>query len=395
MSSIKGDLDIVKEGLVDRVEDLCSKLLPNGKREGSKWVSHNPVTHDERQTPALKVGLGKEPGAWRCWRSGDKGDALGLVAYVLTGDVRNVKEALAWSRDWLGLKSMSRADRDALRVEQKDRQADRHKAAEKRRADKLLAADRLFFGRTQNGRVASIELPHGVLEISVANPVVEHARGYFAARAVALDKVKHFNGKSMRVSPATEWWKGAVWKNEAGRRWKDAPGPMFPAVHSGMRNRMGIVTCCHITFLDPSRPAKAPVAIAKLMYGEALGAVIELSAGPSGVPFWMADRDSEKPAPLIIAEGIETALAFAVEIPEARVWAGGSLAGVAAAPVDLDCVGWVLFARDNNDGNPQAQKQFEAALAGLEEKCAPSRKRVVVAASHVGDDFNDLARGEE
>lgn len=392
---MRGDLDIIKAGLTDRIEDLCRTLLPAGRREGGQWVSSNPVTHDERSTPALKVGLGKEPGAWRCWRSGDKGDALGLVAYVVTGDVRNVKEALAWSRDFLGLQAMSLADRARIRVEAKTRQAERDKAAQKRRADKLLAADQLFHGRTQNGRVAGVELPQSVLEISANLPVVDHARAYFAARAVALERVKHFNAKSMRVSPATEWWKGAVWQNEAGRRWKGQPGPLFPAIHSAMRNKMGIVTCCHITFLDPSRPAKAPVTPAKLMYGEALGAVIELSAGPSGTPFWMADRDSEKPAPLIIAEGIETALAFAVEVPEARVWAGGSLAGVGAAPVDLDCVAWVLFARDNNDGNAQAQAQFERALAGLEEKCARTRKRVEVEASHVGDDFNDLARGEE
>ena len=73
------------------------------------------------------------------------------------------------------------------------------------------------------------------------------------------------------------------------------------------------------------------------------------------------------------------------------MWAGGSLAGVMHAPAGLACVDWVLFARDNNAGNPQAQKQFEQALAGLESH----GKRVVVKASHVGDDFNDLARGEE
>jgi hypothetical protein len=73
------------------------------------------------------------------------------------------------------------------------------------------------------------------------------------------------------------------------------------------------------------------------------------------------------------------------------VWAGGSLAGVGGAPVDLDCVEWVLFARDNNDGNAQAQKQFSAALERLEA----SGKRVHVEASHVGDDFNDLAQGDE
>lgn len=392
---MSGDLDIIKAGLADRIESVCRQLLPRGRREGGKWVSNNPVTRDDKHTPALKVGLTQDPGAWKCWRSGDKGDVVGLVAYVLTGNQRNVKEALAWSRDFLGLRAMSREDREKIRREEKDRQAERDRKSEKLREKKLLEADRLFFGRAPNGRVGSVELPHGTLEISAKLPVADHARAYFAGRHVALEGVKHFNAKSMRVSPATEWWKGANWANEAGRRWKDAAGPLYPAVHSAMRSRIGVVTCCHVTFLDPVKPAKAPVTPAKLMWGEALGSIIELSAGPSGTAFWMADRDSVKPAPLIIAEGIETALAFAVEIPEARVWAGGSLAGVGAAPVDLDCVAWVLFARDNNDGNAQAQKQFDDAYARLDAKCSSTGKRLDVAASHVGDDFNDLARGEE
>jgi hypothetical protein len=389
---MSGDLDIIKAGLKDRVRELCERLLPHGREEGGLWVAHNPLGDDARKPPALKVRIrGGDLGAWRDWRGGDKGDVIGLVAYVERTDVSG---ALTWSRDWLGLRAMSRADREAMRRVERARAQKRQADDDRRRADKLVMADRLFSCSGDQARdIGPAAVPHGTFPIDMRSAVVDHAWGYFAGRSVPLGQVANLNRKSFRVSPATEWWKGTRWARDqaTGRRWKDEAGPLFPAVHSAMRNRMGIVTCCHVTFLDPVRPAKAPVTPAKLMFGEALGAVIEISTGPSGVPFWMADRDGLAPCPLILAEGIETALSFATTIPEARVWAGGSLAGVGGAPVDLDCVEWVLFARDNNDGNAQAQKQFSAAL----EKLEASGKRVHVEASHVGDDFNDLAQGDE
>lgn len=384
-----GDLDLIKSQLQDKVRELCLKLLPNGKEESGQWVSHNPLGDDMRKNPAFNVRLRSGViGAWKDWRSGDKGDVVSLIAYCQRTDT---KGALTWARDFLGLRTMSRADRDAMRRVERDKAERRAVDDEKRRAAKLLNADRLFNAGPTDRDIGPAGVPMGTTALGGGGAVESHVRAYFAERAVPLTDVFGLNPKTFRVSPATEWWKGATWENDGGRRWKAQAGPHFPAIHSGMRNAMGIVTCCHVTFLDPVRPAKAPVTPAKLMYGEALGSVIEISTGPSRIPYWMADREGLKPAPLVIAEGIETALSFAVAIPEARVWAGGSLAGVGGAPVGLDCVDWVLFARDNNDGNAQAQKQFSAAL----EKLEASGKRVIVEASHVGDDFNDLAQGED
>ncbi|CDX54543.1 conserved hypothetical protein [Mesorhizobium plurifarium] len=388
---MSGDLDIIKAGLADRMEEVCARLLPDGKVEAGQWVSFNPVTNDYRagRLPALKVRLrGGVPGAWKDWRSGEGSDRVGLIAYVLTGDARNVKEALVWARDFLGLRTMTRADREAMRkaVVVKAKQRERDDA--RRREEKLLNADRLFNAKPGERDIGPCQIPFGVFKLDEGSPAKDHAMAYFRARNCALEDVETLTIYSTRVAPAVEWWKGAKWTRDAsGRLFKAERGPLYPAILSAMRNRMGIVTCTHFTFLDPNRPAKAPVEPAKLMYGEALGAVIEIATGPSGKPFWM----TEEPHPLIIAEGRETAQSFAAAGVPARVWAAGSLAGVGKAPVDLPCVSWVLFARDNNAGNPQAQKQFEAALAGLESH----GKRVVVEASHVGDDFNDLAQGEE
>ncbi|RUT84259.1 hypothetical protein EOD14_21435 [Mesorhizobium sp. M7A.T.Ca.US.000.02.1.1] len=388
---MSGDLDIIKSGLIDRIEGVCERLLPDGKPEGGLWVAWNPVELDQKpgRLPALKVRIrGGDLGAWRCYRSGAKGDVLRLVEYVQRTDI---KGALAWGRDFLGIRSMSPAERQNLRRAEVVRAKERDEKAERARLFKLQTADQLFFAKPSERETGPAYCPQGTFAYGTGTAAELHAKAYFRGRGVDLDQVQNLNRYSFRFSPATEWWKGARYDNANGRRWKAERGPLFPAMHCAMRNRMGIVTACHVTFFDPVRASKAPVTPAKLMWGEAQGAVVEISMGPNAVPFWMADRDGLVPDALVLAEGIETAASFCAPVPEARVWAGGSLAGVGSAPVGLDCVEWVLFARDNNTGNPQAQKQFDQALAGLEGH----GKRVVVEASHVGDDFNDLAQGEE
>ena len=321
------------------------------------------------------------------------GDVVGLVAYVETGDEKNTTAALVWARDFLGLRVMSRADREAMRRVSAQRQEQASKDEAALRARKLDEAGKLFRAAGSNSPIGPAHVPQGNFGWDTgphAHPAQLHAEAYFAARQVPLRSIPTLNGMSLRFSPATEWWRGAVYRSEGQRRIRTADGPLYPAVHAAMRNALGNVTCCHCTFLDPLAPKKAPVEISKLMWGIAGGSVIELSCGPTNEPFWQADPAAE-PQPVILTEGIETGLSFAVAGLPARVWACGSLDGIGKAPVHLPCISWVMFARDNNTGNAQAQRQFDTALAGLEAH----GKTVQVEASHVGDDFNDLAKGED
>jgi hypothetical protein len=372
---VTGDLKEIREGLIGRASDVCRQLLPHGRMDGGQWCSSNPrIAGDDRKTPALKVRLsGGAVGAWTDWRNGrdgQAGDIIGLVAYLNGTDT---KGALAWARDFLGLKAMTRAEREAMRFAAQARAKKQSEDAEKLRAKKLLSADRKF----------SLAAP-----IGAGSPAETLARAYFTARRCPLEAVKTLNTLSFRFAAQSEWWKGAKWERLlTGGHFKAEDGPIFPAIHSAMRQATGIVTACHCTFLDPVKPAKAPVEPAKLMLGEAKGAVIEIAMGPSGKPFWQADIDGLAPSPVSLVEGIETGTSIAGEISgESRVWACGSLSGFAHAPVWLDCVSEIVVWRDNNHGNPQARKQFDAALEELERW----GKRVSVLASHVGDDFNDL-----
>lgn len=368
---MQSDLPEIKLALQDRIVDVCARMLPNGRREGTLWVSSNPkVAGDEKRTPALKVGLARDKGAWRDWRSGDKGDVIALIMHCMGTDT---KGALQWARDFLGIRSMTREERQQLRQDAEKRNEAEARRLEKARAFKLVKADELFRQGFALGESSAAE---------------QHARAYFQARRCALEDIATLNRFTFRFSGATEWWKGARWRNDAGQRFKEAPGPSFPAVHSAMRQATGIVTCCHCTFLDPLKPRKAPVEPPKLMFGEALGGVIEIATGADAGPFW---GPNEKAGPVIICEGIETGLSIAAAIPDVRVWAAGSLAGMGSAPVQLSCISDVTVARDNNDGNPQAQRQLASALDKLDRHGKP----LVVMASHVGDDFNDLANEGE
>lgn len=375
---MRNDLKDIKEALLQRIEDLCRQLLPRGRLEGGLWVTHNPLYHEKGKTPTFKVRVrGGDPGAWRDWRSGDKGDVIGLVAHCLQTDIRG---ALAWSRGFLGWETMSLDERRLLRSRMVERSRQKEREDEKRRNFKLIKAHQLWMQGTESKLLPSVKFDE-------FHSAEGHAINYFQLRNCPLQRIPNLAAGTFRFSLQTEWWKGAKWRSENGRRFKEQDGPTYPAIHSAMRNHIGILTACHVTFLDPIKPRKAPVDPAKLMFGFAKGSVIELAFGPEPKPFW----EAHEPHPVILTEGIETGLSIAMAVPEARIWACGSLSGIGSAPVDLRCVGTILFARDNNTGNSQAQKQFEQAMISLEESGKPVR----VMASHVGDDFNDLANGED
>jgi len=382
----RNDLPEIKLALQARIADLCRQLLPEGRMEGGQWVCHNPqYAVNARADRTFKVRIsGGVAGAWIDWRSGDKGDVIGLIAFC---NRSNMGDAMKWARDWLGISRMDAATRSRL---QRDAATMRQRAEDddaRMRADKIKAGQALFNAARPGNLLPTPNTDgpwHGPEALAI---------NYFSARGCPLQDIPDLAYSNFRFSEATEWWKGAKWEKRQGQGGqpymaKVEPGPCFPAIHSAMRNRSGALTACHVTWLDPIRPVKAGVTKPKLMRGIAQGAVIELATGPEGVAFWQA----EAAHPLVIGEGLETVASIGVAIDgKARLWAAGSLSGIANAPVDLDCIGSIIFARDNNDGNAQAQRQFNAALEWLEASGRP----VTVIASHVGDDFNDLAQGED
>lgn len=383
---MRSDIPEIRQGLQDQIERLVREVLPAGRREGGLWVSRNPNYNEpERKLPSLKVRIqGGDIGAWTDFRNGrgaDKGDVIGLITHVKRCDTA---AALKWARDFLGLRQMSLAERRALNRKAEVRRREADQEAARKRQWKLTEAERLFSRETPGTYGPAWSA--GTLQLGADMPAERHALAYLASRNCPLGEVQALNRLSLRFSRGTEWWRGAIYKTgENGRKYKAVEGPKFPAIHASMRSSTGIVTCCHVTFLDPMTPAKAAVEKPKLMFGEQKGAIVELACGPSGKPFWQADGAA--PCDVVIAEGLETGLSIAVALQgDARVWMAGNLGNMGRAPVWLDCVGRVFVARDNNADNPRAQRDLDIALDQLEAHNKP----LEVMASHVGDDFNDL-----
>jgi len=362
----------IKQGLKDRIVELCGRLLPDGQMQGRLWVAHNPVTCDHHKSAEFKVALTRDIGAWKDWRTGSSGDVIGLVEYCLQCDFR---EAMDFARDFLGVRHMTRED--FARFRQRSRQArhDAEEEAEKKRLKNIVAAERLFHRGYLDGAGSTAEA---------------HARAYFAARRIPLEQIPNRDTSTMRFAPDVEYWRRAQYERVDGRMIKRADGPRFPAILSAMRMPTGQVAACHCTFLSPLGPKKLPVGKdenAKLMRGEAKGAMIRISHGPEGLPPELA----QQPWPLLLGEGIETTSSVSIEAPEARAWAAGSLSNMGNAPVGLPCISAVILLKDHFKSKT-TEKQFADVL----EKLSAFGKPLTVIESLAGNDFNDLLQeGDE
>jgi len=376
----RAEVEEVKQLLKDRIRDVCRWLLPDGRQIGRTWKANNPVRDKPGQTPELNVYLSGQVGAWKDYRNDDdKGDILGLVQFVHGTDFAG---AMKLAKDFLGLRSMSAEERRTNQRRAKV-QAEQDDADARRKEDQLRAfCEKRFLSGFPFGGGTPAEI---------------HARDYWReSRGIDIDAIAMLDKSSFRFHPAIEYWSLAEFRrDERSRRMlKVKEGPKFPAILAAMRGPMGQFADHHVTFLDPVKPDKAKLPPKKdgqprsprLMRCPNLGAVVRISHGPEGMP----PEHSTEPHPLILAEGMETGLSLALALPEARVWACGSINGIKNAPVKFPFVSSVIVAGENDWDKPQAQKALRSALTELER----SGKPLDLMLSHLGSDFNDLMKGD-
>ena len=89
--------DIARE-LAAQIESLAADLLPNGRREGHEWRCGSRCRR--ARAFARHSSHGPKAGIWSDFAAGLAGDALDLVAAVLSVPMA---EALDGSRQWLGV----------------------------------------------------------------------------------------------------------------------------------------------------------------------------------------------------------------------------------------------------------------------------------------------------
>nr|WP_321482701.1 toprim domain-containing protein [uncultured Cohaesibacter sp.] len=361
-------LQEVKAALQDDVLRLVKELVPDGKATGNNYTAKSPVRHDRRAGSFVVWIGGNAKGAFKDYADDDvKGDIFGLICLCKGLDK---KEALAWAEDWLGWKTMSKAEKAKFMREVKKREA--------RQKEDDLAFQRRMVDRAR--RTWSTTVP-------IIGTVGEE---YFRYRGVPLDQIKH-RVSFCRFLPACEYWYEAEYRYEGKKKIKVKAGRKFPAIVSAMRDIEGQLQALHYTFLALDGRGKAPVADpskAKLMYPRTTGAAIWLTRGKGNMDAkTMADKGLV--CPVIVGEGIEDGLSAALAVPEARVLAAGSLPNLLHLPLH-PCFGSMLLLKDNDWNKPQAQELFDKAMDRIKRHGLP----VASVSSSSGKDFNDLLRGE-
>lgn len=360
----------LKAHALDRLDDVLDRLCPGGRRAGGAYTVSNPCMA-KQNTPSFTVYLGgAAKGAFVDYadRDATKGDVIDLVSYVLAGgggyqSKEARRQAFRWIEELCGLGGMTGQGRAAAFDRVRRRQGDEEREAAEAEKKRQRLWQRFLGAQPIEGSLAEL---------------------YLRGRGVELGALLHPE-RDLRFLPAAEYWPLSE-ELALGR----LPGPKMPAMLSAFRDRDGRFAGLHHTFLRPDGAAKADLPAgcqAKLMLGKVSGSVIRLTRGADDLT---AEEAAEHGVlgTVMLAEGIEDGLSFAIAAPEVRVWAAGSLGNLGAAPA-LPCVdAWLLHRQ--NDANRTAVEAYERQKARLE---ATGRPVAEIAAPAGFKDLNDILRG--
>jgi len=362
----------IAERIAEEIEDVLSALKVRFVRpkSGRSIVAWCPWNHPARGDPKLYIDIKRNLGAWIEFRSGAKGDALWLVAMILSGGRRDrdaLGEALSWARDRYGIGKPG-FDRD--KWERQAAENRRRAQAREQQYEAELAKDRR---RAQAQWLKALPLKE-----------FHHGFRYLQARGVDFKYLGKLPG-AVRFEPQARYYEDGAMIH------------IGPALCTAMTQADGSFGAVHRTFLDPgdvakkldlgvdSRGRQRP---ARKMWPSSHGCVIRLWRGSSGL--------SEKEAvanglieDVIVCEGVEDGLSLAMIDPKKRIIAAGSLSGLMSLTPPA-CADTLTIAADNDWGKPQAQAQLDAAV---ERFAREFRLTVRIARSPEGKDFNDLIRG--
>ena len=296
----------VAAALGARAEEVCRRYLPHGRKHGRYWTAGD-IRGASGRSLFVRLAPPGVPGKWTDAATGEHGDLLDLIR-IATG-AGSLRIALAEARAVLSLPPAT-----------VDGGSDSY--------DRTEAARRLW------RRCRAID--------------GTHADAYLRARAIHRCRFP-----ALRSHPA-------LFHRDGGgvRR--------LPALVAAVTGTDGAIAGVHRTWLDPSRPAKAPVARPRKALGHVHGLAVRF-----GDP---------APPTLLVGEGIETVLSIVTAIPEAVAAAAlsaGSLGAFAPPPG----VARLIVARDNDaEGERSAER--------LARRCARAGVASLVVVPR-GADFND------
>ena len=308
----------VAAALAARAEEVCRRYLPHGRKHGRYWTAGD-IRGARGRSLFVRLAPPGVPGKWTDAATGEHGDLLDLIR--IASGTGSLRAALAEARAFLSLPAAPVADGpDSY--------------------DRTEAARRLW------RRCRAIDGTHAEAYL--------RARGLARCRFPALrfhPALLYRDGSGIRRLPALV----AAVTGDAGEH----PGPGQCPGHAAIAG-------VHRTWLDPVRPAKAPVARPRKALGRVHGLAVRFGAPAAGT--------------LLVGEGIETVLALLTAAPDtvaAAALSAGSL-GAFAPPAGVTRL---VIARDNDPEGEQAAERLARRCA-----CAHIAALVVVPE---GGDFND------
>ena len=300
----------VAAALGARAEEVCRRYLPHGRKHGRYWTAGD-IRGARGRSLFVRLAPPGVPGKWTDAAEGTHGDLLDLIR--IASGASSLRAALAEARAFLSLPPST-------------------VAVASDSYDRTEAARRLWQRcRTIDGT---------------------HAEAYLRARAIHRCRF-----------PALRFHPSLFYRDGGGMR-------RLPALVAAVTGADGSVSGVHRTWLDPSRPAKAPVARPRKALGRVHGLAVRF-----GDP---------APPTLLVGEGIETVLSMVTAMPDtvaAAALSAGSLGAFTPPPGATRLV----IARDNDI-------EGERAADRLARRCARAGVAVVVLVPE-GDDFNDDLAG--
>ena len=298
MISQAGDL---ARRLARDAEAVCRHYLSNGQRCGRYWVAGDVMNTPGRSLYVRLQGPESGPGAagkWTDAATGEHGDLLDLIAR--NRDLDCLGEVMDEARSFLAL---PRPPKPTGFI-----------APKRREGGSPEAACRLFrAGRPVPGTPAE---------------------AYLRARGIT----GRLDWPALRYHPSV-YYRGC----------DNAPLELWPALLAAVTGLDGTITGILRTWLDPRRPAKAPLADPRRALGHLLG---------NGVRFGSATKPAPAQAGVLGAgEGVETVLALNDVLPALPVVAALSANHLAALELP-PALRRLYVARDNDAAGLYATKRL-------------------------------------
>ena len=314
----------VAAALGARAEDVCRRYLPHGRKQGRYWTAGDARGARGRSL-FVRLAPPGVPGKWTDASTGEHGDLLDLIR--IASGAGSLRAALAEAHAFLASPAMpsSPITEDYDRTEAARRLWQRCRAIDGTHAEAYLSARGI-----QRCRFAALRF----------HPALFHRDDGGVRRLSAL------------VAAVTA----------------DAEERSGPEEQPGPGDLPGHAAVCGVlrTWLDPTKPAKAPVARPRKALGSVHGLAVRFGEPACGT--------------LLVGEGIETVLSVVTAIPgtvAAAALSAGSL-GAFAPPAGVHRL---VIARDND-------AEGERAAERLVRRCARTGVAALVVAPE-GNDFND------